>query len=302
MKKVLITGGTVFVSKYVAEYFARNADYEVYVLNRNNHPQPHNTKLIEADKTALGNLLSTYSFDIVLDITSYTKADVKAILDSLGKNLPAQYIFLSSSAVYPETDQQPFVENAPLGRNKFWRDYGTNKIEAEEYLLSQKKDAYIIRPPYLYGPMNNVYREAFVFDCAEQGRKFYIPKDGSMKLQFFHIEDLCKVIEAIIKNSPAEHIFNVGNEESVSIAEWVKLCYEVVGENLESVSITAPIEQRLYFSFYDYEYALDISKQKLLLPETIDLKTGLEQAYAWYKENRSAVNKKPMMEYIDKNF
>ena len=33
MKKILVTGGTTFVSKYVAKYFV-NAGYEVYVLNR----------------------------------------------------------------------------------------------------------------------------------------------------------------------------------------------------------------------------------------------------------------------------
>lgn len=42
MKKILVTGGSVFVSKNIAEYFAQK-DYEVYVLNRNNHPQPKNT-------------------------------------------------------------------------------------------------------------------------------------------------------------------------------------------------------------------------------------------------------------------
>ena len=38
MKKILITGGTTFVSKYAAKYFVE-ADYEVYVLNRNSKSQ-----------------------------------------------------------------------------------------------------------------------------------------------------------------------------------------------------------------------------------------------------------------------
>ena len=42
MKKILVTGGTVFVSKNVAEYFAEKG-YEVYILNRDNHDQPKNT-------------------------------------------------------------------------------------------------------------------------------------------------------------------------------------------------------------------------------------------------------------------
>ena len=46
--------------------------------------------------------------------------------------------------------------------------------------------------------MNNVYREAFVFDCAKKDRKFYLPKDGEMNLQFFHVKDLCRFMEIII--------------------------------------------------------------------------------------------------------
>ena len=38
MKKVLVTGGTVFVSRYLAEYYIAKG-YEVYVLNRNHREQ-----------------------------------------------------------------------------------------------------------------------------------------------------------------------------------------------------------------------------------------------------------------------
>lgn len=38
---------------------------------------------------------------------------------------------ISSIAVYPETNPQPFTEDQPIGENRFWGAYGTNKIEAE---------------------------------------------------------------------------------------------------------------------------------------------------------------------------
>ena len=300
MKKLLVTGGTVFVSKYVAEYFSNKNEYEVFVLNRNNHPQPANTKLINLDRKDLQDKLKKYNFDIVLDITSYNKNDVQGIYESVG-DVP-DYIFLSSSAVYPETEEQPFMENAKVGFNKFWKDYGMNKIEAEEYLRSVKPDSYIIRPPYLYGPENNVYREAFVFECAENNRPFYIPSNGDMKLQFFYIEDLCKIIEKIIKTHPEEKIFNVGNEESVSIKEWIKLCYEVVGKDVIFKNVNEEIEQRNYFSFYNYEYKLDITRQKNLLKETTNLKEGLRESYCWYKNNKDKVNRKAYLDFINKNF
>ena len=304
MKKILVTGGTIFVSKFVAQYFASNKfknEYQVYVLNRNNHSQVENVILINSSRENLAHKLEEYKFDIVIDITSYTKNDVKFILDSLGnsKDLVEKYILLSSSAVYPETLDLPFMESDKVGKNIFWNDYGLNKIEAENYLQQNFSNYYILRPPYLYGQENNVYREAFVFDCAEQKRKFYLPENKEMKLQFFYIEDLCKVIENILIKNPKEKIFNVGNEVCISILDWVKLCYEVVGEKLEVINVSKEIPQRNYFPFYAYEYYLDVTKQKSLLDKTTDLKIGLEKSYQWYKNNKDKVNRKNYFDFID---
>ena len=298
MRKILVTGGTVFVSKYVAEYYVNQGD-EVYVLNRGHKKQPQGVKLIEADRHEPGSVLKDKVFDVVLDVTAYTKTDVTDLLDALGDF--KDYIFISSSAVYPETAKQPFVEEEKTALNKFWGDYGTNKIEAEQELLKRVPQAYVLRPPYLYGEGNNVYREAFVFECALKNRKFYLPKDGKMKLQFFHVDDLCRMIDALLAKKPAQHIFNVGNEEMISIKDWVTLCYEIAGKTPEFVSVTKEPEQRNYFSFYDYEYQLDIAKQKQILKETMPLKEGLKRAFAWYKNHENEVIRKDYISFIDEN-
>ncbi|MBQ2744714.1 MAG: NAD-dependent epimerase/dehydratase family protein [Lachnospiraceae bacterium] len=296
MKKVLVTGGTVFVSRYVAQYYV-NKGYDVYVLNRNNRKQVNGVILIEADRHLIGEKLRDYHFDIVFDITSYTKADVNTLLDALGSF--NDYIMISSSAVYPEYEPQPFKENTILGANKFWGQYGTNKIEAEEALHERVPNAYILRPPYLYGQMNNVYREAFVFECAMRGRKFYLPKNGEMKLQFFHVNDLCKFMDIIVEKKPDEHIFNVGNKETVSVRDWVELCYKVMGKPAEYECVFDDIEQRNYFSFYNYEYYLDVSKQEKLMSVIKHMEEGLKEAYEWYKDNSGEVVRKGYIEYID---
>lgn len=304
MKNILVTGGIVFVSKFVAQYFSSKKfcdEYQVYVLNRNNHLQVENVILINSSRQNLGSKLEQFNFDVVIDITSYTKEDVKSILDSLGssKEKIEKYILLSSSAVYPETLDLPFKETDEVGKNIFWKDYGINKIEAEKYLQENFSNYFILRPPYLYGPENNVYREAFVFDCAENDRKFFIPENENMKLQFFYIEDLCKVIENILIKNPSQKIFNLGNENTISILDWLKLCYQVVGKNLEVVSASKEISQRNYFPFYDYEYYLDVTKQKSILENTTSLKDGLEKSYKWYKNNKEKVNRKNYFEFID---
>lgn len=295
--KILVTGGTTFVSKFVARYFVEKGN-EVYVLNRNTKPQVEGVKIIKEDRHNLGNKICDFKFDTVLDITAYNEEDVMDLSTALGK--VGQYIMISSSAVYPEYENQPFVENSKVSKNKFWGKYGTDKIKAESAVLKNFPDAYILRPPYLYGPMNNIYREAFVFDCARNGRKFYLPGNGEMKLQFLHVHDLCKIIENIMMTKPENQVLNVGNVDTISIKDWVILCYKCFDKVPVFEKVSKDIEQRKYFPFYNYEYYLDVKKQQKLLKDTIDMETGLRESADWYLKNETEVNKKPYFEYIDR--
>lgn len=298
MKKVLVTGGTVFVSRYIAEYYVAKG-YEVYVLNRNTREQSKGVKLIQADRHEVGDVLKKLYFDVVID-TAYTAHDVETLLDALGEY--GDYILISSSAVYPEYATKPFAEEADLAVNKYWGIYGTNKIEAESLLQKRNPNAYILRPPYLYGPMNNVYREGFVFDCALADRKFYLPKDGGMKLQFFHIHDLCRFMDVLLEKKPQQRIYNVGNKDAISIREWVQICYEVAGKEVDFIEVQEELEQRNYFCFNNYEYYLDVCKQDELMQEVTPMKEGLVEAFTWYVSNSDKVNKKPYLDFIEQNW
>ena len=66
MKRVLVTGGTVFVSRYIAEYYVTKG-YEVYVLNRNTKEQSKGVNLIQADRHEIGDAFKDTYFDIVID-------------------------------------------------------------------------------------------------------------------------------------------------------------------------------------------------------------------------------------------
>lgn len=296
MQKILITGGTTFVSKFTSQYFA-DRDYDVYVINRNSREQNKNVNLINCDRLKLGNKLKGMHFDAVLDITAYTKDHVKSLIDALDSF--DDYIFISSSAVYPETNPQPFTEEQKCGKNSVWGDYGLNKLATEEYLFKNVPNAYILRPPYFYGLYENLYRELFVFDCAIKNRKFYIPGNGDMKLQFFNVKDLCRFIEILLKKHPENKIFNLGNLKAITIKDWVKLCYSAAGKIPDFVNVNEEINQKNYFCFYNYEYVLDVTKQCELMPDTVPLDKGLAEEFEWYKHNQDSVNRKNYFEYID---
>ena len=86
---------------------------------------------------------------------------------------------------------------------------------------------------------------------------------------------------------------------------YTKSCFYKLDKYTTSTRLTtsenvyADIDQRKYFSFYDYEYCLDVSKQHELMPNEKDMLKGLEEAFMWYKDNLDIVNKKAFAEFID---
>lgn len=297
MRNILVTGGTVFVSRAIAEYFVKNGD-NVFVLNRGNYPQAEGVTPIICDRHALGDRLKAKAFDLVTDVSAYTRADVQALHNALGDF--GCYVFISSGAVYPETLSLPFREDQECGRNTVWGDYGANKLDAENFLLENVSCSYAVRPPYLYGKYENLYRAPYIFDCAECGRPVYVPRKD-LPLQFFDVYDLCRFIEILYSVRPKERIFNVGNPDIVTAEKWVRLCFNAAGK-IPEIRV-APKEHfaRNYFCFYDMDYWLDVSQMQKIMPYVKPLDEGIREEYEWYKCNADAVAKRGYLEYIKQN-
>lgn len=299
MKRILITGGTVFVSRFAASWFLRKG-YEVFVLNRGTRPQVPGVCHLCADRRDLNGALKEYSFDAVLDVCAYDAEDIRCLLDGI-KGF-GRYLFISSSAVYPYGCPQPVKETQEASGNILWASYAAGKALAEQYLLSRVPDACILRPPYLYGPMQNLYREPFVFDCALLNRPFYIPGSGKMKLQFFHVEDLCRMMEAFIEGRAKDGIYNVGDPDTIDILSFVKLCYEIAGVPLQCVHVQEKADQASYFCFRDYEYMLDVKKQMSVLTHVKDFREGLFESFLWHQSHPEDVKRMPYLDFIRAHF
>lgn len=297
MRNVLVTGGTVFVSRFAAEYFVSKGD-NVFVLNRRNRPQPKGVTPIICDRHAIGDRLKDKAFDLVVDVSAYTRVDAESLVSALGDF--GCYVFISSGAVYPETLPLPFREEQQCGRNSVWGDYGANKLDAENFLLGNVRNAYTVRPPYLYGRYENLYRAPYIFDCAERGQPVYVPRTD-LPLQFFHVYDLCRFIEILYNVRPSERIFNVGNPDTVTAEDWIRICFEAVGKIPEVRIAPKDCFARNYFCFYDMDYRLDVSRMLGLMTDVKPLAEGIREEYEWYKENRGAVSKRDYFKYINEN-
>lgn len=56
-------------------------------------------------------------FDVVVDIACNGE-EVQQLLDHLTSF--DDYVLISSSAVYPDTESQPFIEETSVGNNTYW--------------------------------------------------------------------------------------------------------------------------------------------------------------------------------------
>ena len=55
------------------------------------------------------------------------------------------------------------------------------------------------------------------------------------------MQDLCRFIDLLLEKRPVQHIFNVGNRETISIRDWAELCYQAAGRKAEFVQVSQGI-------------------------------------------------------------
>ena len=128
----------------------------------------------------------------------------------------------------------------------------------------------------------------------------FIKKDNTVNNQQTEEKDNTKN-DSQIENKD-DLIVNGEKYELIDINTFVELCYKVVGTPLEKIYVANHSNQRDYFSFHDYEYSLDVTKQSELLMEEKDLFEGLKESYEWFKDNYNEVSKKDYIKYIEENF
>lgn len=288
MNKILILGGTGFVSKSLAIHLI-NRGYQVDILTRGIKTVDYTgfgEHLIcdRKDEAALKKTLSGKFYDVVFDISGYTKEDVKIFLDSVERETLSRYVFCSSGAVYLPSNEE-FLETSPTGETSTWGKYGFDKLEAENYILEMTKNnllnAIIFRPSYIYGEGNDLPRESYFFDKIENGQVIKVPA-GETEVQFIHINDLVKIFECSIFNTNANRAYNVSSPKHIKFMDLISACEKAANKKAHIEVVTdSSIPAREYFPFRNYNFVMnitDLRENGFHLP-VIYLEEGLELTY-----------------------
>jgi nucleoside-diphosphate-sugar epimerase len=302
--KILVIGGTLFIGRGLVAGLLKE-EHDVTILHRKpGHDLGKRVHEIIADRNDSEEVklaLAGRQFDIVFDNVydwerGTTAAQVEGTARACGDRL-RRYVFMSSVAAYgdglnhhegdalaPDSHPDTYVRNKAMSERSLFRMHQRNKFPVVT-----------LRPPYLYGPGNPHYREAFFWDRLRDDRPIIIPGDGRRLMQFVYVKDLvAAALRAAEEPSAVGHAFNIANARPVTQTELVETLADVAGKTPELVRIPRtrllqagghPMGPKLYYGmYYDLPPITQVvtKAQRMLDFHPTDFHAGLKETYRWY--------------------
>ncbi len=216
-----ITGFTGFVGQNLLQYLTH---YQVKRLNRQqlNNPtseQLNNSEAIIHLAGKAHDLKKTSNPDEYYQVNFEL---TKKLYDAFLKSDAKKFIFISS--VKASADQVEGIlteEHQPNPQT----DYGKSKLMAEQYIQAQElpegKSYYILRPCMIHGPGNKGNLN-LLHNFVQKGIPYPLAAFEN-KRSFLSVENLCFVIEQLLKNDVKSGVYNVADDEALSTNEVVKI-------------------------------------------------------------------------------
>lgn len=255
--RTLIIGGTRNLGPSIVQALLQDG-HDVTVFNRGLTADdlPSHVERLRGDRTipgALSAALGKRSFDLVVDTTLYSGPEAQdAIAHFAGR--VGRYIFLSTGQVYLVRTGvvRPFREEDYPGpvmprpseheesdlRN--WL-YGIEKRQVEDAMASAWQESGFpftsLRLPMVNSERDNYDRIYSYFLRLEDGGPILVP-DQSLMLRHVYGADVVQAILRLATGDQGKGIaYNIGQDESVSLEEFLGLLGRYTGRPLQMVSV-----------------------------------------------------------------
>jgi UDP-glucose 4-epimerase len=260
MEKVLITGGSGFIGKEIAQVLLEKG-FEVNVLDLNPSEMEGVTlfrgSVLDMEAISKAILGCTYVVHMaaILGVSKSAYAPVECldvnifgtrnVLKSCVIHGVKKILLPSSSEVYGEPQKIPIEESDSLAPKS---EYGVSKSVCEEYLKAYKKqhglDFTIVRYFNVYGEeQRHSWVMAKFVNNAVLGKSLKVFGDGSQVRAFCHVWDAALgTVTALLSEEANGHVFNIGNQKGViSMKDLATKVVEISGGNARLEMV--PLEQ-----------------------------------------------------------
>ncbi|MBF4465669.1 NAD-dependent epimerase/dehydratase family protein [Flavobacterium sp. LC2016-12] len=234
--KILITGSTGFVGQNLSKYLlAENFLIDPIFLRNSNWNNNSNAEAIihlagKAHDTKNTSDDSEY-FRVNTELT-------KELFDFFLESEVRDFIYFSSvKAVADEVSDVLFEDIQAYPKTP----YGQSKLQAEEYILSQKlhkdKRVFIIRPCMIHGPGNKGNLN-LLYNVVQKGMPYPLAAFHNER-SFLGIDNLNFLIKEILENKEIPSgVYNFSDDEVLSTNELIQLISSV--SNKKNLSLAIP--------------------------------------------------------------
>ena len=253
------------------------------------------------DHESIDNLFNQEQFEIVCNLAAqagvrYSIENPKAYIDSniLGflnilegcRNHKVKHlVYASSSSVYGENKKTPFEtkDNVDFPISLYAATKKSNELMAHTYghLYGFKTTG--LRFFTVYGPWGRPDMAYYLFaDAISNDQPIKVFNNGQMERDFTYIDDIVngvtKIIEKNIDSREHYKIYNIGNNKTESLQDFISTIEEAIGK--KAIKEMYPMQQGDVPKTYaditelinDYKYS----------PGT-DIKSGIDDFIRWYK-------------------
>ncbi len=312
--KILVTGAAGFIGSNLAEKLARRGDTVVGLDNFNDYYDPAkkranaarlaaypNFRMVEQDirqREAMFELFAAEKFNTVAHLAAmagvrnavlypdlYVQVNLNGTQNLLDAARAAEgvqnFVMASTSSVYGNTTQIPFVETDPCDRPL--QPYAAAKRAAEmlgyayHYLYGLNFTA--VRFFTVYGPNGRPDMMAYlVAESVAKGSQIPLYDGGQMYRDWTYIDDITDGVVAALDTPLGYEIINLGRGEPTLLKDFVGLIETLGGRPANVIH-----KPRLAADFVKNQANISKARRLLGYNPQVSVAEGVQRFWEWYE-------------------
>ncbi len=320
--RVLIIGGTRFIGPAVAaRLVALGHQVTVFHRGQTEADLPADVAHLHGDRQHLRDFASEFQQlipEVVLDMAAFTEQDAVAVMTSF-QGVAGRVVTLSSQDVYRAygrfhgsepgpLEPVPFDEDAPLREKLYpYRGSGRGLDDYEKILVelavmrSPLLPGTVLRLPMVYGERDYQRRLSLELRRMDDGRRAIVLEYTFALWRWTraYVENVAAAVAlAVTDERAAGRIYNVGEAEALTYADWVRAIGRAAGWPGEVIVLPEgrlPPQLRPPEGDYEQHLLADTGRIRweLNYDEPVPPDEALRRTVAWERAQRAGGNSRP---------